>query len=89
MRTSLSTRLIDVLRNVTGRKQLTERNVRDAVAEIRNALLEADVNVRVVRRFVNRTVEEAVGDRRVSGVSAADQFTRTVQQRLTDRKSVV
>lgn len=42
MRTSLSTRLIDVLRNVTGRKQLTERNVRDAVAEIRNALLEAD-----------------------------------------------
>lgn len=84
MRTSLSTRLIDVLRNVTGRKQLTERNVRDAVAEIRNALLEADVNVRVVRRFVNRTVEEAVGDRRVSGISAADQFTRTVHQRLTE-----
>ena len=84
MRTSLSSRLIDVLRNVTTRKQLTERNVRDAVNEIRNALLEADVNVRVVRRFVNRTVEEAVGDQRVSGVSAADQFTRTVHQRLTD-----
>ena len=84
MRTSLSSRLIDVLRNVTTRKQLTERNVRDAVNEIRNALLEADVNVRVVRRFVNRTVEEAIGDQRVSGVSAADQFTRTVHQRLTD-----
>ena len=84
MRTSLSSRLTDVLRNVTTRKQLTERNVRDAVNEIRNALLEADVNVRVVRRFVNRTVEEATGDQRVSGVSAADQFTRTVHQRLTD-----
>ena len=84
MRTSLSSRLIDVLRNVTTRKQLTERNIRDAVNEIRNALLEADVNVRVVRRFVNRTVEEAIGDQRVSGVSAADQFTRTVHQRLTD-----
>ena len=84
MRTSLSSRLIDVLRNVTTRKQLTERNIRDAVTEIKNALLEADVNVRVVRRFVNRTVEEAVGDQRVSGVSAADQFTRTVHQRLTE-----
>ena len=84
MSTSLSSRLIDVLRNVTTRKQLTERNIRDAVTEIKNALLEADVNVRVVRRFVNRTVEEAVGDRRVSGVSAADQFTRTVHQRLTE-----
>ena len=84
MRTSLSSRLIDVLRNVTTRKQLTERNIRDAVNEIRNALLEADVNVRVVRRFVNRTVEEAIGDQRVAGVSAADQFTRTVHQRLTD-----
>lgn len=84
VRNSLSSRLIDVLRNVTGRKQLTERNIRDAVAEIRNALLEADVNVRVVRRFVNRTVEEAVGDQRTSGVSAADQFTRTVHRRLTE-----
>ncbi len=84
MRNNLSSRLIDVVRNVTTRNQLTERNIRDAVNEIRNALLEADVNVRVVRRFVNRTVEEAVGGQRVSGVSAADQFTRTVQQRLTD-----
>ena len=84
MRNSLSSRLIDVLRNATTRKQLTERNIRDAVNEIRNALLEADVNVRVVRRFVNRTVDEALGDQRVSGVSAADQFTRTVHERLTD-----
>ena len=84
MRNTLSSRLIDVLRNVTTRQQLTERNIRDAVTEIKNGLLEADVNVRVVRRFVNRTVEQALGDRRVSGVSAAEQFTRAVHQRLTE-----
>lgn len=84
MSTSLSSRLTYVLRNVTTRKKLTERNIRDAVTEIKNALLEADVNVRVVRRFVNRTVEQALGNRRVSGVSAADQFTRTVHQRLVE-----
>lgn len=84
MRNSLSSRLIDVLRNVTTYKQLTERNIRDAVAEIKNALLEADVNVRVVRRFVNRTVDEALGERRLSGISAADQFTHMVHRRLTE-----
>jgi signal recognition particle subunit SRP54 len=84
MQNSLSSRLVDVIRNVTTRKQLTERNIRDAITEIKNALLEADVNVRVVRRFVNRTVEQSLGDRRLKGVSATDQFTRSVHQRLTE-----
>ena len=46
----------DILRQVSGKATITEKNVQDAVEQIKIALLEADVNLRVVRRFVNRTL---------------------------------
>jgi signal recognition particle subunit SRP54 len=48
----------DIVRKIGGKSQITEKNIEDAVEEIKMALLEADVNLRVVRRFVNGTIEE-------------------------------
>ena len=53
----------DVVRNVTGKAKISEKNIEEAVDKIKMALLEADVNLRVVRRFVNSTIEEAKGEK--------------------------
>ena len=49
---ALSTRLQDVFRSIRGEARLTEANVESALREIRLALLEADVNFKVVRQFI-------------------------------------
>ncbi|HRZ90787.1 MAG TPA: signal recognition particle receptor subunit alpha, partial [Spirochaetia bacterium] len=49
----------DVLRTIGGKSSISEKNIEEAVEQIKLALLEADVNLRVVRRFVNSTLEEA------------------------------
>ena len=79
----LTSKLGDVIRQVSGKTHITEKNIQDAVREIKVALLEADVNLRVVRRFVNRTTEEALGARVLRDVSPGQQFTRIVYERLT------
>ena len=79
----LTNKLGDVIRQVSGKTHITEKNIQDAVREIKVALLEADVNLRVVRRFVNRTTEDALGARVLRDVSPGQQFTRIVYERLT------
>ena len=61
MFTGLSSRLEDVFRRLRSRGKLTEANVRDALREVRLALLEADVNYGVVKDFIERVREKAVG----------------------------
>ena len=58
---SLSDRLQDVFRHIRGEVRLTERRSRRALREIRMALLEADVNFKVVKAFVDRVRDRAVG----------------------------
>ena len=79
----LTSKLGDVIRQVSGKTHITEKNIQDAVREIKVALLEADVNLRVVRRFVNRTTEDALGARVLRDVSPGQQFTRIVYERMT------
>ena len=79
----LTSKLGDVIRQVSGKTHITEKNIQDAVREIKVALLEADVNLRVVRRFVNRTTEEALGARVLRDISPGQQFTRIVHERMT------
>ena len=81
--TSLSSKLTEVLRQVTGKSTLTKKNIQDAVEEIKIALLEADVNIRVVRRFINRTSQDALGDKVYNSVSPGQQFTKVVMDRMT------
>ncbi|HRS66036.1 MAG TPA: signal recognition particle receptor subunit alpha, partial [Spirochaetia bacterium] len=51
----LTQKMGDIVRQISGKASITEKNIEDAVEAIKIALLEADVNVRVVRRFVNGT----------------------------------
>ena len=58
---NLTDRLSRTLRNISGRGRLTEDNIKDPLREVRMALLEADVALPVVRDFINRVKESAVG----------------------------
>jgi len=58
---SLTEKLQSVFTRLRGRGRLTERDVEEALREVRLALLEADVNYRVVREFLARVRERAVG----------------------------
>lgn len=78
----ISDKLSDVVRQFSGKATITEKNVQDAVEEIKIALLEADVNLRVVRRFVNRTIEDAKGEKVLKAVDPGQQFVKIVYDRL-------
>ncbi len=80
----ISRKLSDISRSIAGKGRISEKNIQDAVEEIKLALLEADVNVRVVRRFVNRTIEEATGEQVLRSVSPGQQFIKIVHDKLTD-----
>lgn len=78
----ISDRLTDIVRQVTGKAHISEKNIQDAISEIKLALLEADVSLRVVRRFVNRTTEEALGEKVLRSVAPGEQFVKIVHDRL-------
>ncbi len=78
----LTQKLSDAVRVVSGKATITEKNVEDAVEAIKMALLEADVNLRVVRRFVNATLEEAKGERVLRSVDPGQQFIKIVHDKL-------
>ncbi len=79
---SISAKFTDIIRQVSGKSKISEKNVQEAVEEIKIALLEADVNLRVVRRFVNRTLEEAKGDSVLKAVNPGQQFIKIVYDRI-------
>lgn len=72
----------DITRRMSGNHRISENNIREAVEEIKTALLEADVNLRVVRRLVNRTIEEATGERVLKAVNPGQQFIKIVHDRI-------
>ncbi len=80
----ISDKFNDVIRQVSGKSKISEKNVQDAVEEIKLALLEADVNLRVVRRFVNRTMEDARGEQVLKSVNPGQQFVKIVHDRLVE-----
>ncbi len=78
----ISQKFTDIFRNVSGKSTISEKNIKDAVEEIKITLLEADVNLRVVRRFINRTIEEATGEKVLRAVDPGQQFVKIVYDRL-------
>ena len=78
----ISDKLTDIVRQISGKAHISEKNIHDAISEIKLALLEADVSLRVVRRFVNQTTEEASGERVLRSVSPGQQFVKIVHDRL-------
>ena len=73
----------DVFRSLSGKSKITEKNIEEAVEQIKIALLDADVNLRVVRRFINSTIEEALGEKVLKAVNPGQQFTKIVYDKMT------
>lgn len=72
----------DVFRKIAGKSSITEKNIEEAVEQIKMALLEADVNLRVVRRFVNSTIDEAKGEKVLRAVDPGQQFIKIVHDKI-------
>jgi len=79
---SLSTRLQGVFRSLSGQARLTEATVDAALREIRLALLEADVNFRVVKAFVDRVRVKAVGDEVLKSLTPDQHVVRIVRDEM-------
>lgn len=79
---SLSDRLSGVFRKLGGQSRLTEENIREGLREVRLALLEADVNFKVVKDFVETVREKCLGQEVLKGVSPAQQVVKIVHDEL-------
>ena len=79
---SLSDRLGGVFDKLRGRGALKEQDVRDAMREVRIALLEADVALPVVRRFVDDVTEKAIGQNVLKSVTPGQQVVKIVNDAL-------
>ena len=71
-----------IVKKLSGKSTITEKNIEESVEEIKMALLEADVNLRVVRRFVNSTIEEAKGEKVLKAVNPGQQFTKIIYDKM-------
>ena len=80
---NLSDRLQDILKKLRGHGKLTEDQVGEVMREIRLALLEADVNFKVVKDFIGRIQERAVGEEVLRSLTPAQQVIKIVDEELT------
>lgn len=81
---SLSDRLQAVFQKLGGKGKLTEDDVREAMKQVRLALLEADVNLKVVKEFVARVTEKAIGEEVTKSLTPAQQVVKIVHNELME-----
>lgn len=81
---SLSKRLEGIFTNLSGQGKLTEDDVNAALREVRIALIEADVNLRVARQFVERVKQKAIGSDVMGSLSPAQQVLSIVNEELIE-----
>lgn len=85
---NLSTKLQDVFKNLKGKGALTEKDVKEAMREVRIALLEADVNFTIVKDFVKQVTEKATGEELFKGLNPAQHVIKIVNEQLTEMLGV-
>ena len=78
----LADKLQAVFKNLRGYGKLTEKNVADALREVRLALLEADVNYKVAKDFIERTKQRALGQEVLASVTPGQQIVKIVHDEL-------
>lgn len=81
---ALSDKLHDVFKKLRGEATLTENNIQEAMREIRLALLEADVNLEVVRSFIDKVRQDCLGKDVVRSISPGQQVVKIVNDRLVE-----
>ena len=80
---TLSEKLTNSLRKVRGRGRLSEDNISLTLNEVKMALLEADVNYRVVKAFLRSVKERSIGEELQNSLTPGQQFIKIVNEELT------
>lgn len=81
---ALSDKLLTTLKKVRGQSRITEANVEEALKEIRLSLLEADVNFKVVKGFIDRVKAKALGTEVLQSVTPGQQIVKIVHEELVN-----
>lgn len=81
---SLTKRLEAAFKNIRGQGKLTEKNMKDSLQEIRRALLEADVNYKVVKQFIADIQEQALGEKVLDSIQPGQQIVKIVHDALVN-----
>ena len=81
---NLSEKLQDIIRKTSGNATLTEENMTEALREVRRALLDADVSLKVVKLFMTSLREKALGEDVLKGVNPTQQFIKIVHDELVN-----
>ena len=79
---SLSSRLQMGLRRITGKGKLNENDIEEMLREVRLSLLEADVNYKVVKKFLANVKEQALGEKIMKGLNPGQQVVKVVREEL-------
>ena len=80
---SLSERFTNITRRIRGQSRITEKDLKETLREIRLVLLEADVNFRVVKEFVNVVEEKALGEDVLKSLTPGQQIIKIIRDELT------
>ena len=81
---NLSDKLHDVFRRIRGEAKLTEDNISEALREIRLELLDADVNINVVKDFVDAVKTDCIGHEVIKSVTPGQQLVKIVHDRMVE-----
>src|SRR5947208_12642141 len=84
MFTTLTDKFQGVFRSLSGRGRISEENIREAMREVRTALLEADVNFQVVQDFTNHVVEKAIGQEVIKSLQPGQLMVKIVYDELVN-----
>src|SRR5579883_2239486 len=79
---TLTDRLHNAFRNLTGDGKLTAENIEEAIGDVRKSLIEADVSLKVVKIFISRVRQKALGAEVLESVTPAQQFVKIVYDEL-------
>lgn len=80
----LTNRLNEAFRTFTGRGKLSEKNISDGLREVRRALLEADVNFKIVKNFIEDVRREALGEKVLKSITPGQQIVKIVHDKLVE-----
>ena len=79
---TLSEKFSNAFKYVQGKSKISEDNIEETLKEVRTALLEADVNFKVVKEFIAAVKEKAIGEKVIKGVNPGEQFVKIMHDEL-------
>ncbi|HEO64417.1 MAG TPA: signal recognition particle protein [Spirochaetes bacterium] len=81
---NITGRFDKIIKSLRRQSRLSESNIKDGIREIKLALLEADVNYKVVKEFIQEVEQEAFGEKVIKSVTPVEQFIKVVHDKLID-----